>query len=71
MSESIRSPNALPADHAFVVQFRPAARTGETRFAGRVEHIASGNAKYFDSQKELWDVLSQLLPREANRTTDK
>jgi hypothetical protein len=71
MSDRFRSPNSLPADHAFVVQFRPAAGSGEDRFAGRVEHIASGNAEYFDSQEELWDVLSQLLPREANRTTDK
>jgi hypothetical protein len=71
MSDRFRSPNSLPADHAFVVQFRPATKTGGDRFAGRVEHIATGNAKYFDSQGELWDVLSQLLPREANRTTDK
>ena len=46
-------------------------RPEEARFAGRVEHIATGNAKYFDSQGELWDVLSELLPREASRTTGK
>ena len=71
MSDRFRSPNSLPADHAFVVQFRPIAKSGEARFAGRVEHIASGNAKFFDSQEELWDVLSELLPREASRTTDQ
>jgi len=71
MSDRFRSPDSLPADHAFVVQFRPAASIGEARFAGRVEHIATGNAKYFDSQEELWGVLSELLPGEANQTTDR
>ena len=71
MSDRFRSPNSLPADHAFVLQFRPVTSTEKAQFAGRVEHLATGNAKYFDSQEELWDLLSQLLPGEATRTTDK
>jgi len=47
----------LPADHAFVVQFRAAAG----RFEGRVEHLVSGQATHFDSREHLLRFIEQVL----------
>lgn len=58
-----QSKDALPANRAFVIQFRPADAEGDTRFEGRIEHLASGRAEYFSSHEELWKLLDQLLPR--------
>jgi hypothetical protein len=46
---------------AFVVQFRTA--TGQTpgHFAGRVEHMTSGQAARFSSSEELVAFLTQIL----------
>ena len=49
---SIRSP-ALPANCAFVVQFRAHARGETAPAAGRVEHIVSGQTMQFDSWEQL------------------
>lgn len=58
-----RSNDTLPANRAFVIQFRPADLEGGTRFEGRIEHLASGRAEYFSSHEELCKLLDQLLPR--------
>jgi hypothetical protein len=50
----------LPADHAFVVQFRTQAAPAP-HFAGRVEHLASGQAAHFGSPEELLGFLEQVL----------
>ena len=62
MGERTQSNNTLPADRAFVIQFRPADPQGGTRFEGRIEHLTSGRAEYFSSPEELWKILGQLLP---------
>ena len=62
MGERTQSNDTLPADRAFVIQFRPAGPEGGTRFEGRIEHLSSGRAEYFSSQEELWKILDQLLP---------
>lgn len=51
----------LPADRAFVVQFRPSAGSGPAPFAGRIEHIASGAAGPFASVEELVGFVTQVL----------
>ena len=61
MGERTQSNDTLPANRAFVIQFRPADSKGGTRFDGRIEHLASGRAEYFSSQEELWKILDQLL----------
>ena len=58
-----RSSDTLPANRAFVIQFRPADPEGGTRFEGRIEHLASGRVEYFSSHEELWKLLDQLLSR--------
>jgi hypothetical protein len=58
-SETTEAP--LPADRAFVVQLRAADTVNENLFVGRVEHIASGNAKRFDSVETLIAFITTVL----------
>ena len=43
----------LSPARAFVVQFREGTGRPETRFAGRAEHMISGQAARFESPEEL------------------
>ena len=63
MGERTQSKHSLPANRAFVIQFRPADPEGDTRFEGRIEHLASGRAEYFSSHEELRKLFDQLLPQ--------
>jgi hypothetical protein len=60
------SPKNLP-DLVFVVQFRDPTEPGSARFAGRAEHIMSGENTGFETPEELVDffgrVMNQLKPR--------
>ena len=60
------SPKNLP-DLAFVVQFHDPTKPGSARFAGRAEHLMSGESTGFGTPKELVDffgrVMNQLKPR--------
>ena len=60
------SPKNLP-DLVFVVQFRDPTEPKSARFAGRAEHIMSGQNASFKTPQELVDffgrVLRQLKPR--------
>jgi len=38
---------------AFVLQFQPGVNVDEGRVEGRVEHVASGEVKHFDSLEQL------------------
>jgi len=51
---------SLPADHAFVVQFRPGAGpVGPER--GRAEHLVSGTAAMFTTWAELRQFVERAL----------
>jgi hypothetical protein len=60
------SPKNLP-DRVFVVQFRDPTEPGSARFAGRAEHLMSGENTGFERPEELVDffrrVMNQLKPR--------
>ena len=47
----------LPTNRAFVVQFKSGPADSENGLAGRIEHIATGNADYFVSVDELCRLL--------------
>jgi hypothetical protein len=51
---------ALPTNRAFVLQFR---RDDEVniRYAGRIEHIESGQVEYFYSTEEMCAKLKTIL----------
>lgn len=46
---------------AFVVYFRTNSAVTQGRVAGRVEHIASGQATHFASLEELLAFIDQVL----------
>ena len=54
-------------DRVFVVQFREPTEQGSARFAGRAEHLMSGQSTGFETPEELVDffgrVMNQLKPR--------
>jgi len=60
------SPKNLP-DLVFVVQFRDPTERGSARFAGRAEHVMSGQNTGFETPEELVDffgrVMKELKPR--------
>jgi hypothetical protein len=61
-SESARYEPAapLPAHRAFVVHFSGHGR-GRRRFAGRVEHLASGTFTHFGSLRDLLAFFGRVL----------
>ena len=74
--EEIVKPNASPKnlpDLAFVVQFRAPTEPGATRFAGRAEHVMSGQNTGFETPEELVEffgrVMNQLKPRSQKGIT--
>ena len=58
---AIESAPAFPAWKAFVVQFSRETGTETKIFAGRVEHLNSGQRFRFDSPAELLATLTKLL----------
>jgi hypothetical protein len=54
-------------DRVFVVQFRAPTEPGAAGFAGRAEHVMSGENTNFEKPEELVDffgrVMNQLKPR--------
>jgi hypothetical protein len=63
------SPKNLP-DLVFVVQFRDPTEPASARFAGRAEHVMSGQNTDFETPEGLVDffgrVMNQLKPRSQN-----
>lgn len=53
----------LSPHRAFVVQFRPETTVEQGRFAGRVEHVVSGQAAHFFSLEELLTFMARVLTR--------
>jgi hypothetical protein len=52
----------FPADHSFVVQFRPGSgSSGDGPWVGRVEHIVSGDAARFDDWHSLRTFVVRIL----------
>jgi hypothetical protein len=61
MTRETDSEIQLPTNRAFVVQFKSGPADSENGLAGRIEHIASGNANYFASADELCRILRSSL----------
>lgn len=51
----------LPANRAFVVQFRAQSAGEPFRCEGRAEHLVSGQSIRFASQDELWAFIHRVL----------
>ena len=66
MSESTAdsaATNALPSSRAFVVQFTAAPDVPQRRIAGRIEHIATGQALHFQNLQQLIAFVDDTLRR--------
>ena len=55
----------LPPERAFVIQLRVALDGDPELFAGRAEHIASGEATGFDSVTDLLAFVRHMLAGHA------
>jgi hypothetical protein len=53
--------NELQHVGAFVIRFRTGTDFGAGRVSGRLEHIATGRSRQFESVAALLDLLAMLL----------
>ena len=58
----------LPANRAFLVQFRPPTPDGSPACDGRVEHVVSGEVVNFHSWEELRAFMTDVLTRVPHHT---
>jgi len=61
MQQDSEGKPSLPVQRAFVVQFRTETDVERGRFAGRVEHVVSGQATPFHSLEELLAFMASVL----------
>ena len=54
-------------DRAFVVQFRDPTEPGSARFAGRAEHVMSGENTGFETPEELVDFFERIMKQLNSR----
>ena len=66
MTTGSRPRTPLPAERAFVVQFRADADLGGGAISGRIEHVSSGTATLFDSVDELIAWMHSAIVRTAS-----
>jgi hypothetical protein len=55
------SPPSLPANRAFVVQFRAQSTDASSTYEGRIEHLLSGQVARFHSLEELLAFMVRVL----------
>lgn len=60
-SQAPRAERPLSPTGAFVVQFREEPEGAGNRFAGRAEHVTSGQAARFESPEDLLAFLVRVL----------
>lgn len=53
------SPNSF--DRVFVIQFRDSTEPGSASFAGRAEHVMSGENAGFEKPEELIKFLGRVI----------
>jgi hypothetical protein len=61
MEKRVRKEPLLSPRRAFVIQFRAETNDLQERFAGRVEHVVSGQTTHFQSVEELLAFISRVL----------
>jgi hypothetical protein len=57
----LQSQPSHPTNRAFVVQFRAQPTGASSSYAGRVEHLVSGQVARFSSLEELLAFMMQVL----------
>ena len=57
----LKPPPSLPANRAFVVQFRAQPADAPLSWEGRAEHLTSGQVLRFHAPEELLAFLARVL----------
>jgi hypothetical protein len=57
---------SLPANRAFVIQLQVNSDVSRVAHRGRVEHLASGRAKHFPDEHELWAFIDNVVEEERS-----
>jgi hypothetical protein len=65
----LQSQPSLPANRAFVVQFRPQPNEALPQYAGRAEHLVSGQVTRFQSLEELLAFMVRVLTDVQDEST--
>lgn len=71
MSQAAEKGSELPAERAFVVQFRQETDLEKGVIEGRVEHLVSGESAHFGSLEELVQFIGKVLRDDARRAAKK
>jgi hypothetical protein len=58
---NLQAASPLSPYRAFVVQFRVETNVARGHYAGRVEHVVSGQAAHFTSLEELLAFIGRVL----------
>jgi hypothetical protein len=61
MTHASPEKHPLPVRQAFVVQLSTETEVGSEHWAGRVEHVVSGQATHFQSLEELLAFMARIL----------
>jgi hypothetical protein len=61
MGKPVTDESPLSPHRAFVVQLREQADVEQGRWAGRVEHVTSGQATHFQSLEEMVTFIRAVL----------
>jgi hypothetical protein len=57
----------LPSNRAFVIQLRAVALPTHGEYAGRIEHLVSGQTMHFDSWEHLQKFIEQMLTQVSEK----
>ena len=61
MKSQSQEQTQLPTQWAFVVQFSAETDVAQEHFAGRVEHVVTGQTTHFHTQEDLMAFLTRML----------
>jgi hypothetical protein len=61
VTQPSRGARPLPAERAFVVQLHVETDVAQGRFAGRIEHVVSGQATHFDTLEGLLAFIERVI----------
>jgi len=70
-SATIQEEAPLSPQRAFVVQFRATTSQSPRHFAGRAEHMTSGQAVRFSSPEELVAFIARVLTQVPAEPSEK
>jgi hypothetical protein len=71
MDRSPSDQSPLSPHRAFVVQLREQVDVEKGQWAGRVEHVTSGQATHFQSLQEMVTFIAKIVVAANRRTPDE